>query len=239
MAAPVFVIVHGTFGGGWEWRGVAGLLRERGAEVFTPTLTGLGERKHLLTLDTDLETHIADVIGVIEAEQLNGVILCGQSYGGMVVTGVADRMPERVEKLVYIDGLVPNDGEAVSDLVPGSAAPIIWRGADEARNLVRLPFTPEVLADAPDEEKAYAARSSGHPLKSWTQPIVLTGAARSVPTAYIRCVSDDPVSKLVEGSAARARERGWKYVEFQGPHDAHYFVPRELTETLAAVTLKN
>jgi pimeloyl-ACP methyl ester carboxylesterase len=240
VAAPVFVIVHGTFGGGWEWREVAGLLRARGAEVFTPTLTGLGERKHLMTPDTDLETHIADVIGVIESEQLSGVILSGQSYGGMVVTGVADAIPERLAQLVYIDGLVPNNGEAVSDLVPRSAAPIIWSGADEAHNLLPLPFTPEALASAPEEERAYAARSSGHPLKSWTQPIVLKGAGRSVPTAFIRCVSDDdPVSKLVEGSAARARERGWTYVELAGPHDAHYFVPRELAEKLAAVTLRS
>lgn len=239
MGAPVFVIVHGTFGGAWEWREVAGLLRARGAEVFTPTLTGLGERKHLLSPDTDLNTHISDVIGVIEAEQLSEVILCGQSYGGMVVTGVADAMPDRLAQLVYIDGLVPNNGEAVSDLVPQSAAPFFWSGADEAHNLVRLPFTSEALASAPEAERAYAARCSDHPLKSWTQPIVLKGAGRSVPTTYIRCVSDDPVSKLIEGSAARARERRWTYVEFAGPHDAHYFLPTELTETLAALTLTN
>ncbi|HET7466577.1 MAG TPA: alpha/beta fold hydrolase [Candidatus Dormibacteraeota bacterium] len=237
MASPVFVIVHGTYGGGWEWRDVANRLRTKGAEVFTPTLTGLGERKHLFTVDTDLDTHIADVTGVIETENLEGVILVGQSYGGVVVTGVADRMPERLAQLVYIDGLVPLGGESVADLVPPAAAPFIWDNVDEAANRLRLPFTPEVLAEAPEAERAYAARSSDHPLKSWTQPIVLNDAARSVPTTYIRCVSDDPISKLIEGSAARARERGWRYVEFQGPHDAHYFMPAELTEALASVTM--
>ena len=155
----------------------------------------------------------------------------------MVVTGVADRMPQLVAQLVYIDGLVPVSGESVADLVPPAAAPFIWDGADEPGNRLRLPFTPEALAEAPDEEKAYAARCSDQPLKSWTQTIVLGGAAASVPTTYVRCVSDDPVSKLVEGSATRARERGWKYVEFQGPHDAHWFMPVELTEALAAATL--
>lgn len=237
MAAPVFVIVHGTYGGGWEWREAANLLRGRGAEVFTPTLTGLGERAHLLTQTTDLDTHIADVVGVIRSEQLSEVILCGQSYGGMVVTGVADSISERLAQLVYIDGLVPINGEAVSDLVPPSAAAFLWSAADQAHNRLRLPFTPENMASAPKEEQAYAARSSDHPLKSWTQPIVLNGTGRSVPTTYIRCTAEDAVSKLLEGSAARARERGWTYVEFAGPHDAHYFMAKELADTLASVAM--
>jgi len=238
VAAPVFVIVHGTYGGGWEWREVAGLLRTRGADVYTPTLTGLGERAHLLAPTTDLDTHIADVVGVIQSEQLSEVILCGQSYGGMVVTGVADRIPDKLAQVVYIDGLVPNNGEAVSDLVSPSDAPFIWSGADEAHNRLCLPFTPENMAGAPEEERAYAARCSDHPLRSWTQPIVLNAAGQSVPNTYIRCVADDPVSRLIERSAARARERGWNYVEFHGPHDAHYFMPAELTATLASMTLR-
>lgn len=237
MAAPVFVIVHGIFGGGWEWRAVADALRARGAAVFTPTLTGLGERKHLLTAGTDLGTHIADVTGVLEAEDLHDTILVGQSYGGMVITGVADRIPERLAQLVYIDGLLPISGEAVSDLVSPSAASFLWHDVDEVHNRLRLPFSPDDMTGAPEEEKAYAARSSDQPLKSLTQPIVLNGKGGSVPATYIRCVSSDPTSKLIEGSAARARERGWTYIELHGPHDAHWFAPAELTEALAAATL--
>src|ERR1051325_5380741 len=112
------VIVHGAFGGGWEWSAVAALLRARGHEVFTPTLTGFGERVHLATPETRLETHIQDILNVLRYEDLHQVVLTGQSYGGMVITGVADRAPERVTHLVYLNALVPQNGESVFDLSP-------------------------------------------------------------------------------------------------------------------------
>ena len=106
------VIVHGGWGGGWEWSAVAGLLRERGHEVFTPTLTGMGERSHIGRHEqVGLGTHIEDVVAVLEFEKLRDVVLCGASYGGMPVTGAADRVAERVRLLVYVDALVPRDGQ--------------------------------------------------------------------------------------------------------------------------------
>ncbi len=116
-----FVIVHGAWGGGWEWTPVAGLLRQRGHDVFTPTLTGLGERTHL-GRDIGLADHIADVMAVLEFEALRDVVLCGHSYGGMVVTGVADRVADCIRQLVYLDALVPTHGQAVLDLVPDEFA---------------------------------------------------------------------------------------------------------------------
>ena len=101
-----FVLVHGAWHGGWCWRRVADLLELQGHKVFTPTLTGLGERSHLLTKDINLDTHINDLLGVLEAEDLRNVILVGHSYGGMVATGVADRVPERISRLVYLDCLL-------------------------------------------------------------------------------------------------------------------------------------
>jgi pimeloyl-ACP methyl ester carboxylesterase len=110
-SGPTVVIVHGAWGGGWDWRGVEQVLRQRGASVYRPTLTGLGERCHLASPDIDLTTHVTDIVNVIEWEELEDVILLGHSYGGMVITGVADRVPDRIRRLVYLDAFLPFDGE--------------------------------------------------------------------------------------------------------------------------------
>jgi pimeloyl-ACP methyl ester carboxylesterase len=107
-----YVIVHGGFMGGWAWTPVAQILRAAGHEVYTPTLTGHGERAHLANPETGLDTHIQDVLGVLECEDLSEVILVGHSYGSMVITGVAERVPERLTCLVYVDTAVPKDGQS-------------------------------------------------------------------------------------------------------------------------------
>ena len=113
-----FVLVHGAWHGGWCWRDVARRLRADGHEVFTPTLTGLGERMHLQTPETGLSVHIQDIINAIEYENLRNVVLCGHSYGGMVITGVANLIPERLSALVYLDAFVPEDGDSVFSQMP-------------------------------------------------------------------------------------------------------------------------
>src|SRR5207244_11006509 len=113
-----FVLVHGAWGGSWMWQRVAHILRAAGHDVFTPSLTGLGERAHLASPAVDLSMHIADVLGTLACERLSEVVLVGHSYGGMVVTGVADRAAERVRTLVYLDAFVPQPGQALLDLVP-------------------------------------------------------------------------------------------------------------------------
>jgi pimeloyl-ACP methyl ester carboxylesterase len=113
-----FVIVHGAWSGAHAWRKVRPLLRASGHEVFTPALTGLGERAHLAGRDIDLETHIRDVVGVLEYEDLQEVLLLGHSYGGVVITAVGDRVPGRVAQLVYLDAEVPADGQSEYDLLP-------------------------------------------------------------------------------------------------------------------------
>src|SRR5262245_38762532 len=113
-----FVLVHGAWHGGWCWKKVAPLLRQAGHEVYTPTLTGLGERSHLVHPEVRLETHIRDVLQVLEFEDLRDVVLVGWSYGGMMVPGVADRAAERLRHLVYLDADVPGDGQCSLDLEP-------------------------------------------------------------------------------------------------------------------------
>ena len=113
-----FVLVHGAWGGGLIWRRNAQELRKAGHEVYTPTLTGLGDRKHLLRHDIDLGTHIKDVLGLIDYEDLSDIVLVGHSYGGMVVSGVADAVPDKIASLVYLDAFVPENGRALFDLLP-------------------------------------------------------------------------------------------------------------------------
>src|SRR5689334_15631432 len=117
-----YLLVHGAWHGGWCWRRVVPLLRAAGHEVFTPTLTGLGERVHLLTRDVGLDTHAQDVIGVLEYEDLRDVVLVGHSYGGMVITAVAERAAERLAHLVYLDAFVPRDGQSQMDLLGPSSS---------------------------------------------------------------------------------------------------------------------
>jgi pimeloyl-ACP methyl ester carboxylesterase len=120
-----YVLVHGGAHGGWCYRRVGQILRPAGHEVHAPTLTGLGERSHLLGLGTDLETHISDVVNVFLYEDLRDVILVGQSYGGMVITGVADRVLERVAHLVYLDAALPEDGESLASMNPLTMADML------------------------------------------------------------------------------------------------------------------
>jgi len=113
-----FVLVQGTWIGGWYWRPIAQALRKAGHEVYTPTLTGLGERIHLMNPGINLDTHIADVANVFEFEELSDVVLVGHSYGGMVITGVADRSPDKIRSMVYLDAFVPQNGNALINFLP-------------------------------------------------------------------------------------------------------------------------
>jgi pimeloyl-ACP methyl ester carboxylesterase len=114
-----FVLVPGSYHGGWCWKKVTPLLTNHNHIVYTPALTGLGERSHLLREDIDLSTQILDIIQVFEYEDLYDVILVGHSYGGMVVGGVAEKIPDRIRRLVYLDGYIPEDGKTAFDLIPG------------------------------------------------------------------------------------------------------------------------
>ena len=111
-----FLIAHGAWSAGWAWKKMRPRLRERGHELWTPTYTGLGERVHLASSDVKLDTHIEDVVKVFEFEDLRDVILVGHSYGGMVATGVADRIPDRISQVIYLDAFVPRNGESLFDL---------------------------------------------------------------------------------------------------------------------------
>jgi pimeloyl-ACP methyl ester carboxylesterase len=230
-----FVLVHGAWGGGWEWRWVRAGLRSLGHQVFTPTLTGLGERAHLISPDVGLTTHIEDVTAVLECEELTDVVLCGQSFGGMVVTGVVDREPERIAHLVYLDALVPTNGQAVVDLIPSDLiGPLRDRARTEGDGYrIRFPF-----GDEPEPGMSvelfhwYRAKMTDHPLRAFEEPIRLTGRGDAIPRTYIRCLQG---AEVVAPSAELARRRGWGYVEIDGPHDVQVVNPDAVVGVLRAI----
>jgi len=220
-----FTIVHGGWGGGWEWRDVEMLLRARGHDVTRPTLTGLGERAHLLSPSVDLDTHVEDVVRHLEFEGLEDVVLCGHSYGGMVVTGVVDGVPARVTQLVYVDAFVPRDGESLLDLLPAEWASMVRDSATEGR----VPQPGE--GQGPAYPPWYVERVRDHPLAAFAQPLRLSGRGDAIPRSYIRCLqSDAPVARSIE----RARRAGWTMLEIAAHHDAQVDDPVGLAELLSA-----
>ena len=226
-----FVIVHGAWGGGWEWREVEARLRAAGHEVNRPTLTGLGERSHLLSPAIDLDTHVTDVLAVLEFEDLRDVVLVGHSYGGMVVSGVVDRdAAGRVARVVFVDALVPRDGECVLDLVPPPLAQEL-RSLAGGGDALPLPVPHEQAVAS--RGAWYAERGRDHPFRTFTQPIRLRaepGAGR--PCAYIRTTAEPDTVALLELSVSRAGEAGWPIEEIATHHDPQVADPAGLTALL-------
>ena len=221
------MIVHGGWGGGWEWAAVARALRERGHDVFTPTLTGMGERAHLGGPEIGLATHVEDVIAVLELEDLHGVVLCGHSYGGMPVSGAADLAAERITLVIYIDALVPSDGQSAFDLLPDEFADLARASAVEHGDGWRVAIPPSLLPPpgwtAEDERARYIARLRVQPLATFAETVRITGALQLLPRAFIRCtggdlgrdIGGDPIAPI----ATRAQRDGWSYRELLAPHD--------------------
>lgn len=186
-----FVLVHGGGHGGWCWRDVAGPLRSAGHDVYTPTLTGLGERSHLVSAETDLDTHIEDVVSLMFYEDVTDAILVGHSYGGMVITGTADRACDRVRRLVYLDAAIPAAGEALLDSSPG------LRQFDDSKLVggVALGLWPEAAISAlyglhdPKLADWALPRLSPHPWRSFETKLHLENGdrLRKIPRAIINC----------------------------------------------------
>lgn len=219
------LIVHGAWGGAWQFSKVDPLLREKGFDVRRVTLTGLGERAHLASPDIGLETHIQDVVNVILFERLENIILVGHSYGGMVITGVADRMPERIARLVYLDAMLPEDGESLATLRGGRT------GFERAtKDGFIVPWWVQ-----PGKPHPYDVP---HPLKTFTDTLALRNPAREkIPAVYVLTV--DPGRKPEEDdfwpSAARARTRGWPVTIMEADHNPQWRKPGETAELLGAV----
>jgi pimeloyl-ACP methyl ester carboxylesterase len=235
-----FVLIQGAVVGGWCWRWVTPHLRAAGHEVYTPTLTGLGERVHLASPQVDLDTHIEDVVNVLHYEDLTRVVLVGWSYGGMIVAGVADRAPERVVHVVYLDSDIPRDGDTSAPPSQHAAREALARGHGDGWRVPAEVTRAEalLLGELPDEQRRWIeARFTPHLLKTWTQPIRLTGAAAAIPTTYIRCtVGYDPTDEDTQRQDVRIRsEPSWRYRELNESHAAPFSAPHAVAEMLLEV----
>jgi len=177
-----FVLVHGAWSGGWCYADVARRLRSQGHEVFTPTLTGVGERSHLARrLPITFDIHVQDVVNVLLWEELHDVVLCGHSYGGAVITGVADSVPERIAALVYIDAIIPESGKSVLDINQSAEVVAgVLKSAAAAGGLLASPLPAALLGTAPENIERVDRLSTPHPLASLCDPVALSGAWRNV-----------------------------------------------------------
>jgi pimeloyl-ACP methyl ester carboxylesterase len=226
-----FVLVHGAWHGGWCWRRVADRLRSSGHIVFTPTLTGLGERAHLLRAGIDLTTHIADVVNTMKWEGLTDVVLCGHSYGGFIISGVAEQMASAIRSIVFLDAFVPKNGETVHDLT-GPAVKDAIRVALEGGDL-GIPPRPAEAFGVNAADRAWVDRLCvAQPTATFTDKIALTGARERIARkTYIRAKTyANPGFDRALGELQS--DPSWRTLDVAGGHDVMVDQPERLSEIL-------
>lgn len=223
--STTFVIVHGAWGGAWQFKNTADELVKMGNKVYRPTLTGLGERYHLADSTIGLQTHVDDIINTILFENLSDIVLVGHSYGGMIITAVADSLPDRIRKLIYLDAILPEDQESVLQLMTKSD------GKDGLRKFVKdgfiIPFW------AKDEHKF--PRDVPHPVRTMTDKIKLSNRKRQhIPSTYV--LTYELGTQLEEDDFypffKRAKQRNFKTIEFIGDHNPQIKKLKELVDLL-------
>jgi pimeloyl-ACP methyl ester carboxylesterase len=232
-----YVLVHGAAHGGWCWRDVAARLRMSGHVVYTPTLTGLGERSHLISFDPSLQTFIEDVAQVIRYEELSGVILVGHSYAGAVITGVADQFGQHLRHLVYLDAMILKSGECAVDTTPPGHIDRYHETAYEVDGVLCAPNKgPEYLGVTdPAQAEWLLGKLSPHPFRTFLDRLELTHElGNNVPATYIAAAN--PVFPTTARSREIARAMpGWNYMEIPCGHNAMMLMPGELAEMLLAI----
>ncbi len=229
-----FLICHGAWSAGWAWGKVRPLLRAAGHEVHTPTYTGLGERAHLASPQVDLEMHIQDVLGVIEFENLTSFVLVGHSYGGMVATGVADRVPGRVQKLIYLDAFVPESGQSLNDL-RGPVPPPNPQATPPLVNWLLPPMPP--APDTSPEDLAWTGpRRRPQPVATFTQKLHLQQSGKPrFPRAYIYCAKKESGDVFLQFSKRFKSDPDWHYVERDWSHSPNVTAPGPLADVLLSL----
>ena len=226
---PVYVIVHGAWGGGWAFKKVDSLLREKGCILYRPTLTGQGEKVHLAKPEIGLYTHINDVVNTILYEDLHDIILVGHSYGGMVVTGVADSLPERIRKLIYLDAFVPENGESLISIQGGSSD---WLKQMTKNGFVVPSWVPAGKLPPKDVP---------HSLKTLSDTIVLKNPLHGkIITEYILTVAKgvDPKKDDFASQAERARIKGWPISILEADHNPQWSAPEAFVDLLEKIRKK-
>lgn len=248
LAGQTIVLVHGAWHGGWCWRDVADRLTARGARVFAPTMTGLGDRLHLRAAYRGLETFIADVTSLIEREELSGITLLGHSFGGMVVTGAADRLQDRIKHLVYLDAAVPADGHSMIAM-PDTPADVVKATTEGLKALAPdgewmnpIPLDALGLTKASPALRDRIARGlTQHPLSSWTDALHFRNDGPKCPKTYIFC--NDPVMARTnfpmhyENAKSGRYGPGWTAHTLATGHEAMFTAPAETAALIASAAL--
>lgn len=227
-----FVVAHGAWSAGWAWKKMHPLMSARGHRLVTPTCTGLGERGHLARPDIDLDTHIADILGVLEIEDLTSVNLIGHSYGGMVATGVADRARSRIAKLIYLDAFAPNGGDSAFDCLPPPAR--AQRQSGTGWQIPPGPMPPDTSA----EDRAWCdPRRLPQPRKTFEQKLALNNGPLTLPRHYILCTRVPPDDRF-RPFYERAKREGWSTSEIDASHNPHITCPDVLADLLDRIASK-
>ena len=221
-AVRSFVLIAGAFGGGWLWTRVADRLRGAGHRVFTPSLTGLGDRAHLLSRNVNLETSIQDIIGVIQAEELSEVILVGSSFGGVQISGVADRTPDRIRHLAYVDAIVLQPGKSWIEGVPPAMAEGVRKAAQDSSGGLSIPIPPPANLSAQGLSEADVAwcrrRYTPQPLAIFESELnVKNPIGNNLPRTYVACLNPDFPGARPSRAWVKQQE-GWTWIEMQTGH---------------------
>jgi pimeloyl-ACP methyl ester carboxylesterase len=233
-----FILVHGAWQGGWAWDRVVPLLRAQGHDVQAPTLTGVGDRAHLISPRVGLDTHIDDVVATIRSQRLTDIILVGHSYAGQVISGVASALPAALARLVYVDAFVPNDGESATEQQPEAIAHHYAESVQERGFGWLLPTRNlEVLGVSdPVDVEWLTTLMVPHPYKGFNDPVRVTTQALAIPSTFIESVD---WMRVFKSARERAQSRGWPVHELQTGHQSMTTAPRELAELLDRIATQN
>jgi len=225
-----FVLVHGAWHGSWSWSRVRRRLAAERHRVFTPTLTGLGERSHLLSRDVGLDTHIADVTNLLLWEELRDIVMVGHSYGGFVARHAADQMPDRIRALVYLDAFVPENGKTLCDYIPDGGKGFRELAAAHGDGWKVPPLPASAFAVNPADATWVDRQCTMHPLSTFETPARISGACDEIANiGYIAATGfDGPFGQFY----ASAAKRGWWREELPCGHEVVLDMPNELTALL-------
>jgi pimeloyl-ACP methyl ester carboxylesterase len=226
-----FVLVHGAWHGSWCWKRVRKALQAEGHDVFTPTLTGVAERSHLISPQVNLDTHIADVVNLIRWEELTDVVLCGHSYGGCVITGVADRVPERLRAVVYLDAFILENGQGLHDVLPREVAEGQVRGTNETGDGWRVPAITAEFFRVNTADRAWVDKQcTPQPLATFQQRVRLTNTIPAAKCTHILATGYEfsPFPPFHE----IAKRKGWKTLTIDCGHDVMLDRPADLVTML-------
>ena len=226
-----FVLVHGAWSGGWCWRLVANILRDAGHRVYTPTLSGLGERSHLMSSEINLSTHINDIVNLLKWEELEGVVLCGHSYAGMVISGVAEKVsPAIIDVIVYLDAMYTESGKSGSDYFPV---------ADACEELdPGLPCAPASQLGFTGAVAAWIDKLvTPHPVRSFLEPLIHDDAREGIAKKLYVCATQSNIPLFTETADQLAKNPSWQLAYIDSLHHTMIDKPEETAELLLSVAI--